>query len=207
MEELMEDARTVKILEAIEKDASVTQRALSRQCNTALGTINSFLKRLIRKGFVKATTLPRNRLKYFLTPSGLSLKSKLTYEYIRNSLSFYQQARTRTRQVIKALVEEGRTRIAFYGRGDLAEIVYITLQEHHLPLVAIFDSDCEGEDFFGQKVLPESEVLSVPHDALLFTRPNWPGDPAYRGDLPIVHIFEHLPSQIYTEGREGRAHV
>jgi DNA-binding MarR family transcriptional regulator len=190
-----EDARLITILEAIELDGTVTQRSLSRQCDAALGSINSFLKRLIRKGYVKVTTLPRNRLKYFLTPSGLALKTQLTYEYVRNSLSFYQQARGRIRQVVGRLLSEKRERIAFYGLGDLAEIAYLTLQEFGKKPVAVFDSGHAGELFFGLSVQGEEETIrsSEGYDALLYTRPNWPSDPVYRGDLPMVHIFDRFP--------------
>lgn len=185
-----EDPRVYRILEQIGADEGVTQRELSTSLGIALGVTNSFIRRLVRKGHLKVTTLPRNRLKYFLTPSGLALKTRLSYEYIRNSLAFYQQARLRTGACVDRLVGAGKTRLAFYGRGDLAEIAHLTLQEKRLPFVALFDDTLAGQDFFGHAILPESGIPEVPHDALLYTKPNWPGDAPYHGPLGVVHIFD-----------------
>jgi hypothetical protein len=53
-----------------------------------LGLTNLYLKRLARKGSIKITTIPRNRIRYLLTPQGLTEKSRLTYQYMQHSLSY-----------------------------------------------------------------------------------------------------------------------
>ena len=41
----------------------------------ALGLTNAYLKRCIRKGFIKVTQIPANRYAYYLTPRGLQKKA------------------------------------------------------------------------------------------------------------------------------------
>ena len=82
------DIRTLKILEEIENDHTPSQRDLSKKLNISLGLVNSFVKRLVQKGYLKITTIPKNRVKYILTPKGAAEKTRLTYQYIQHSLAF-----------------------------------------------------------------------------------------------------------------------
>ena len=52
--------RTFKLLNVLAQTReSLSQRELSQELGIALGLVNSYLKRLIRKGYIKVTTLPR----------------------------------------------------------------------------------------------------------------------------------------------------
>ena len=74
--------RDLKILTEISERQDITQRGLSK----SLGLTHLYLKGLARKGYIKITTIPPNRLKYLLTPQGLSEKSRLTYTVGRGSV-------------------------------------------------------------------------------------------------------------------------
>ena len=63
------------LLNEIAQDSMVTQANLSVRLGIAVGSVNWYLKRLIRKGYVKAMHLERRRLKYLVTPQGLALKA------------------------------------------------------------------------------------------------------------------------------------
>ena len=69
-----QDIRTLKILEEIEEDQSPSQRAIARKLNISLGLANSFITRLVNKGYFKITNIPANRVKYILTPKGTAEK-------------------------------------------------------------------------------------------------------------------------------------
>mgnify|MGYP001612673305 CR=1 FL=1 len=113
------DHHAARILEEIALDEAITQRKLSERVGIALAVTNSYVGRLVRKGYLKARTLPRNRLKYFVTPSGLALKARLTYEYVTGSLRFYQEARTRLKTVL-ARIGETTQILVFTCRDDVA---------------------------------------------------------------------------------------
>lgn len=189
MQNTQTDYKTARILDEIHRDDGITQRELARRVGIALGVTNSYIRRLIRKGHLKASTLPRHRLKYFVTPSGLTLKARLTYEYLSGSLRFYQEARARARATLLELERQGARRVGFLGYGDLAEIAYLSLQEGSLSFAGIYDDRRAGVLFFGHHVLPESALKETKADRLLYTRQNWASDPAYAGDLPVANLF------------------
>ena len=57
-------------------------------------------------------------------------------------------------------------RIAIYGRGEAAELAYLSVKEFGLEPVAIFDAD-GGGTFIGMAVRPFDEQASVSYDLLI----------------------------------------
>ncbi len=155
-----QDLRTLKILEEIEKDKTPSQRYLAGKLNISLGLVNSFIKRLAQKGLFKIKNIPKNRVKYILTPKGAAEKTRLTYQYIQYSFQFYKSAREKLRNLFYGLTKNGNKKIVFYGAGDLAEIAYISLQEVPIELVAVIDNSKAGEIFM-DFVITDSEYLST----------------------------------------------
>src|SRR5262245_61842810 len=101
----VESRRDLQLLEALEnQSSSLTQRTLAARLGMALGLTNLYLKRLIRKGYVKCSTVAPNRLVYSLTPRGVAKKARLTYEFMKYSLDFYKDARRHLRESLAAAV-------------------------------------------------------------------------------------------------------
>jgi len=166
-----ESQRDLQLLEALEAQSTITQRTLASRLGIALGLTNLYLKRLIRKGYVKCVTIPPNRLIYLVTPKGLAVKARLTYEFMKYSLDFYRDVRRHLRQTLATGVN-GRKRIAVYGTGDVAELVFLLLREMGLELVAVFDE--RPGQFLGIPVRAIGEHSSETFDALVvavFERP------------------------------------
>ena len=155
-----QDLRTLKILEEIEKDKTPSQRYLAGKLNISLGLVNSFIKRLAQKGLFKIKNIPKNRVKYILTPKGAAEKTRLTYKYIQYSFQFYKSAREKLRILFFGLTKNGNKKIVFYGAGDLAEIAFISLQEVPIELVAVVDDNKAGEIFM-DFVITDSDYLST----------------------------------------------
>lgn len=164
-----QDIRTLKILEAIDGEDAPSQRDMAESLNISLGLINSFVRRLAKKGYFKITHLPRNRVRYILTPKGMAEKTRLTYAYIQYSYRFYRFARQKTRRLFQDLQADGLKRVAFFGVGDLAEIAYLSLQESGLALVAIGDFAGNGDLFFTHRILGMDDLLAMTFDALILT--------------------------------------
>jgi DNA-binding Lrp family transcriptional regulator len=164
-----QDIRTLKILEEIEKDYGQSQRDLSTKLNISLGLVNSFIKRLVNKGYCKITTVPKNRAKYILTPKGALEKTRLTYQYLHYSFAFYRMARKDLQKHFNRLVEQGVKRVVFYGVSDIAEIAYITLQETTIKMVGIVDEKKTGEIFLGNVVKSPNMLESLSFDKILIT--------------------------------------
>ena len=163
------DIRTLKILEEIDNDHTPSQRDLSKKLNMSLGLVNSFVKRLANKGYFKITNIPKNRVKYILTPKGIAEKTRLTYQYIQYSFKFYRNAREELHKLFKYLMAQGVMRVVFYGTGDFAEIAFISLQETSIQLLAIVDDNNIGEKFLGGVVKDPDILNSLSFDRILIT--------------------------------------
>jgi len=163
------DIHTLKILEEIDNDHTPSQRDLSKKLNISLGLVNSFVKRLTNKGYFKINNIPKNRVKYILTPKGAAEKTRLTYQYIQYSFEFYRNARDKLHKLFKHLMAQGVRRVVFYGTGDFAEIAFISLQETSIQMVAIVDDNNIGEKFLGSVVKDPNNLYSLFFDRVLIT--------------------------------------
>jgi DNA-binding MarR family transcriptional regulator len=164
-----QDIRSLQILEEIENNYASSQRDLASKLNISLGLVNSFLKRLAKKGSVKITTMPRNRVKYILTPQGFAEKSRLTFEFIQYSFRFYKKALRSLEELLDDLERRGIRKVAFYGATDLAEIAFISLRARALQLVCIVDEEKKGKKFLGLTIAPIKELRGLHFDTIIIT--------------------------------------
>jgi DNA-binding MarR family transcriptional regulator len=118
-----------RLLEAIEENPDTTQANLAAQLGVAVGSVNWYMKRLVRKGYVKVTRLQRRKLKYFLTPQGLALKAHLTSQYIKASLRVYSELRQAARETCLQVKEAGYEALYLEADGEAAEIFRLTCLE------------------------------------------------------------------------------
>jgi DNA-binding MarR family transcriptional regulator len=58
------------LLESVERDETQSQRQLATELGIALGLLNAYLKRCVRKGLVKMRRAPARRYAYYLTHAG-----------------------------------------------------------------------------------------------------------------------------------------
>jgi DNA-binding MarR family transcriptional regulator len=160
-----EARRHLQLLEAVEEDSRVTQRGLATKLGIALGLTNIYLKRLVRKGYIKCVNVQSNRLSYLITPRGIAEKARLTYEFIDYSLHLYSEVRQHLRAMLHECAVSG-ARVAIYGRGEAAELAYLSLKEFRLEPIAIFDEE-GGHDFLGIPVQPIADHEKVPYDLIV----------------------------------------
>jgi DNA-binding Lrp family transcriptional regulator len=161
----IEAHRDLKLLEAVEADSRVTQRSLASRLGIALGLTNIYLRRLVRKGYIKCVNVQSNRISYLITPRGIAEKARLTYEFMDYSLHLYGEVRQHLRAVLQDCAAADR-RVAIYGRGEAAELAYLSLKEFGLDPVAVFDVD-GGKEFLGMPVRPLREHAEVAYDLMI----------------------------------------
>lgn len=171
-----QELRTLKLFEEIENEKAPSQRDLATRLNISLGLVNSFMKRLTQKGYFKISTIPKNRVRYILTPKGAAEKTRLTYEYIQYSFQFYKDARRKLRDIFHKFEKQKIGSVVFWGTGELAEIAYLSLQETRITLVGIADDKRTGKKFLGYRVVKPSEVTALTFDRILVTSIESTGD-------------------------------
>ncbi len=163
------DIRTLRLLEEIDNSHAPSQRDLAGKLNISLGLVNSFVKRLAHRGYFKINTIPKNRVKYILTPKGAAEKTRLTYEYIQFSFQFYRKARGLIKTLFRDLEAQGKKRVVFYGATELAEIAFISLQETTIRLVAVVDRLKIGQTFLGFTIADPSVLPDMFFDRIIIT--------------------------------------
>lgn len=162
----LQGKRELILLTEVERDGTVTQRSLATKLGVALGLANLYLKRLAKKGYIKITTLPSQRVRYLLTPQGFAEKSRLTYLYMQYSLSHYRDMRARLRDTLSLAAQTGTKRVVIYGTGELAELAYLCLREMQLTLVG-FVGDDEQASFLSYPVWQPEALAKWEFDAVL----------------------------------------
>ena len=165
-----EDIHVLRLMGEIEKDGSHSQRELSRRLNLSLGLVNTFLKRLVNKGYFKVKTMPRNRVKYFLTPKGLTRKSRLTVEYLRYSVDFYKEVKNLLLSRYREMEEKNLKKIIFFGASEVAELAYLYLQPTRLTLKGIMDDQKAGDEFFSFTIGEVGMLKKEDWNVILVTR-------------------------------------
>ncbi|MGY4311308.1 winged helix-turn-helix transcriptional regulator [Bradyrhizobium sp. JR3.5] len=121
-----EDERIVLNLLNSVDDGAQSQRRIAEELGIALGLVNAYLKRCIKKGLVKVSQAPARRYAYYLTPKGFAEKSRLTMEYLSSSFSFFRQAKADCAQVLQLAKAQQFQNLVLCGRSDLAEIALLS---------------------------------------------------------------------------------
>ncbi len=164
----LQGQRDLLLLSELDRDGRATQRMLASKLGIALGLTNLYLKRLARKGYIKITTIPRNRVRYFLTPQGIAEKSRLTYQYMQYALSYYRDMRGRLKDMLSALNGVNSQRVAICGTSELAELVYLSLREMKIDCVGFIDGNSR-ESFLSCPVSSPDRLHGWNFDRVLIT--------------------------------------
>lgn len=175
-----------RLIQALERIPEGTQRALARELGLSLGMTNILLKRLVRKGLLKAQKLDRKkRTRYRLTYKGTAEKARKSHSY---ALYAWNQARRITSSVQDAIIGEyraGARRAAVVAWRQTAAIIQGALAEKDLPGLAI--------DFY-------EEFRRVPEDhSLVFAATVEPLPPAV-GRRRVVPLLEKVDMEFRFEG-------
>jgi DNA-binding MarR family transcriptional regulator len=165
-----DDARILLgLLSSVERDGGQSQRRLASELGIALGLVNAYLRRCVKKGLVKVTEAPARRYMYYLTPIGFAEKSRLTVEYLSVSFSFFRQAKAECGAVFGAAAERGFSRVALAGISDLAEIAMICALDTGVKVAAVVDGQSTLSHFFGVPVARSFAAIAADCDAVLIT--------------------------------------
>ncbi len=157
------------LLESVERDASKSQRNLADELGIALGLVNAYLKRCVKKGLIKMKEAPARRYAYYLTPRGFSEKSRLTVDYLSYSFSFFRRARAECCDVLAVAEARGWKHIALAGVSDLAEIATICALERGIEIVAVVDAHSKLSRFVSLPVLASFEKIETKIGGVIVT--------------------------------------
>jgi DNA-binding MarR family transcriptional regulator len=157
------------LLESVERDSAQSQRRLAAELGVAVGLVNIYLKRCVKKGLLKMAEAPARRYAYYLTPHGFAEKARLTLEFLSYSFDLFRRAKADCRSVFLAASARGYTRFALAGASELAEIATICALETGMQIVVIVDAGSTLTTFAGLPVVPSYDGVETGVDAVMVT--------------------------------------
>jgi DNA-binding MarR family transcriptional regulator len=164
-----EDERIVLNLLNSVDDGAQSQRRIAEDMGIALGLVNAYLKRCIKKGLVKVSEAPARRYAYYLTPQGFAEKSRLTMEYLSASFSFFRQARADCTQTFALAKERNFQTLVLSGKSDLAEIAVLSAVDCGVAILAIVDPNADAHQFVGKPLARDFDTIKGSFDAVMIT--------------------------------------
>jgi DNA-binding MarR family transcriptional regulator len=159
----------LSVLNSVGQSGDRSQRRIAAELGIALGLVNAYLKRCVKKGLVKVHDAPARRYAYYLTPQGFAEKSRLTVEYLSSSFSFFRQAKAECTRVFQSAREQNFRNLVLSGKSDLAEIAILSAVDCGVSIVAIIDQNADQMLFVGKQVVSGYDRLTVPFDAVIVT--------------------------------------
>ena len=118
-----------ELLNEISRDSFVTQASLAQRLGIAVGSVNWYIKRLIKRGYVKVSHLDRTRLRYDLTPEGMTVFTQRALQYARDSLKIYKEFRSKAKVLVSELKQKEISRVSLKGNDELMDILRLTCIE------------------------------------------------------------------------------
>jgi DNA-binding MarR family transcriptional regulator len=166
----MQEARIILgLLESMERDGKQTQRRLACELGVAVGLVNAYIKRCVKKGLLKVRKAPPRRFHYYLTPQGFAEKARLTVSYLAYSFELFRRARSEYCQLIDSAASQGFFRIALAGVSDLAEIATICALDTGTKVVAVVDPSSDKLTHVGVPVFESFDAVTETFDAVMVT--------------------------------------
>lgn len=169
MDENDSDRLVLGLLSSVEEDGGRSQRRMAAELGVALGLVNAYLRRAVKKGLVKVGQAPARRYAYYLTPQGFSEKSRLTIKFLSSSFSLFRQAKEEYGGIFDRAQALGYKRIVLAGKSDLCEIAILCAVDRPIAIVAIVDPSEIASRFIGVDMVPSYEELAEPFDAVVVT--------------------------------------
>jgi DNA-binding MarR family transcriptional regulator len=121
--------REYKLLEAIAEDENATQAGLAELLGMAVGSVNWYIKRLIGRGYLKATRMDRTRLRYNMTLDGIAAFRRNATQYVKDSLKVYHQLRRQAKNLIADLKARGIESVSIEGSDPVLDIFRLSCLE------------------------------------------------------------------------------
>lgn len=168
-DKVLDTSRSFLLLSELSGDEQLSQRELAKRLGIALGLVNSYLKNLVAKGFVRVNNYPKNRYAYLLTPTGFVEKSRLAYQHLSYFTGLYTVARQDYLKLFQSLAAEGGKGVAFCGIDEVAEIAYLSLKEAGMELELAMDDEAAGRRFFGLPIVSPALGLLAGNHRIVIT--------------------------------------
>jgi len=128
--------KELTILENIyNKPGEVRQRDLAEIAGLSLGMTNAILKRLAHKGFLTIKRINNRNMHYIVTPSGVELITKKSYQYFKRTIKNVVYYKETIEKFILDIKIQGYEGLILIGSSDLDFIVEHACRKNDLKYI------------------------------------------------------------------------
>ena len=171
-----EEISTLTLFNTVESSPGINQRQLARELDVSLGLTNTYFKRVLKKGWVRAQQVKPRRWLYFLTPQGALEKSRLSLSYMHRTLNSFRELKRKGDEHLRILSNKGVSGIHLCGENDLTEVLSFCFSGVEIELLS---------------VIPEKDLLDNPEQRANPTLPELKS-----GEVILLASLEHRLSLV-----------
>lgn len=162
------------ILDLIEKDSNITQRAMSKALGVAVSMVNNYLVEYEQKGYITRKYHSTKTVEYFITKTGSERRKLLNIWYLKSSHKVYASAKDNIISFLNQIIIKGFKKIFFYGAGEVAEIILQVMNDDNeipLEVVAVIDDDPKKQKTFlaNHSIIGLGDISKFAHDGILIS--------------------------------------
>lgn len=162
------------ILDLIEKDARITQRAMSKALGVSVSMINGYLDTYEDKGYIRRHYISTKTVEYFITKKGIERKKYLNISYLNASQKVYRSAKENIVGFLDSIIDKGVKDIFLYGAGEVAEIFLQVIRNEKnkkINVLGVIDDDAlkQGTTLLGFPVIQLGQTKHTPYDGILIS--------------------------------------
>ena len=132
-----EELRTLTLFNTVDSCPEINQRQLARELGISLGLANTYIQRVLKKGWIRAQQVKPRRWLYFLTPHGALEKSKLSLSYLNRTLDSFRELKRKGDEHLRILSEKEVRGIHLCGEDDLIEVLSFCFSGFEIELLSV----------------------------------------------------------------------
>ncbi|MEW6042287.1 MAG: winged helix-turn-helix transcriptional regulator [Elusimicrobiota bacterium] len=117
------------VIKEISNNHQPDQRAIASKTGISLGMTNLIIKRLIKKGYLKAKQLNKRKIQYILTPKGFAEKAKKSYWFTIKTINTLTKMKQKIQEIINNEYNSGRREFIICGNGEIINLIEVTMKE------------------------------------------------------------------------------
>ncbi|WP_157230763.1 winged helix-turn-helix transcriptional regulator [Kiloniella laminariae] len=163
----------LRVLQLIDSNHAISQRAISDQLKVSIGVINSYFTLATESGWIKKVTSHQHKTFgyiYFLTETGSRHMDQLIQALLQNGLSLFNEIRLEYAELVKQAEDKHWHKILLVGRGNLADIALLELQKSTLHLFSVLDPDATEHQLITALQSCDAVIVADPDQAIQTSR-------------------------------------
>lgn len=128
MNDIVTDDKVFQVLDQIGRSPRQSQRQIASTTGFSLGMVNLILRRLIKTGHLKVSSLNRKKFEYLLTAKGMIEKAERTYHYVSRTIQTFNAYQTRMEALLNELESHRKGTFAVMGDNEIAALLQNALR-------------------------------------------------------------------------------